>query len=226
MSKQTVAELFPNKKFEPIGGRPNGENLTDICDKCLENLAAVPSVLGGGQHGLAGLLLPNADYLRKTGHEFVQPEHPNDIPNLAGCATVAAERVVKEQWLADTKNFQRITVAEAEIKRIVVDVLDPVYLEGMRQPMTGLASISINNIFSTLFVQYGKITSNQISSATDMCKLPWDPSTPIQVVFNRIRETQDLVTRGENPFSDAQLLKFGYDTVLKTACFNDGMKTW
>ena len=175
MLKQTVAELFPNKKFEPIGGRPNGENLTDLRDKCLENLAAVPSILGGGHHGLAGLLLPDAEYLWETGHEFIQPENPNDIPNLAGYATVMAEHVVKEQWLVDAKKFQRITVAEAEIKRILVDVLDPVYLEGMHQSMTRLANNSIKNILSTLFAQHGKLTSDQISSATDMCKLPWDP---------------------------------------------------
>ena len=75
MSKQTVADLFPNKTFEPIGGRPNGKNLTDLQDKCLENLAAVPSILGGRQHGLAGLLLPDADYLQETGEQttyFVQ----------------------------------------------------------------------------------------------------------------------------------------------------------
>ena len=71
MSKQTVADLFPNKTFEPIAGKSNGENLTDLRDKCLENLAAVPSILGGGNYGLAGLLLPDANYLRKTGHPFV-----------------------------------------------------------------------------------------------------------------------------------------------------------
>ena len=226
MSKQSVADLFPNKTFEPIGGRPNGENLTDLRDKCLENLAAVPSILGGGQHGLAGLLLPDVDYLRETGHQFINPVNPGDVPNLAGCATVAQERVVKEQWLADMKNSQRITVAEAEIKRILVQVLDPVYLESMRQPLTGLANVSIKTIFSTLFAQHGKLTSNQITAASDMCKLPWDPAVPVQVVFNRIREAQDLVTRGENPFSDAQMLKFGYDTVLKTACFGDSLKAW
>ena len=104
--------------------------------------------------------------------------------------------------------------------------MDPVYLESMRQPLTGLANISIKTIFGTLFAQHGKLTSNQITAATDMCKLPWDPAVPVQVVFNRIREAQDLVTRGENPFSDAQMLKFGYDTVLKTACFGDGLKAW
>ena len=209
MSKQTVADLYPNKDFEPISGRPNGENLTDLREKCLENLAAVPTILGGGQHSLADLLLPDADYLQEIGYQFINTINPGDIPNLAGCATVAQERIVKEQWLADTKNFQRITVAEAEVKRIIVAVLDPVYLESMRQPMTGLPNISIKIISSKLFAQHRKLTSTQLTAASDMCKLPWDLATPVQVVFNRIREAQDLVTRGHNPFSDAQMLKFG-----------------
>ena len=92
--------------------------------------------------------------------------------------------------------------------------------------MTGLVNISIKRIFETLFDQHGKLTSTQIISATDMCKLPWNPSTPVQVLFNRIKEAQDLVTRGDNPFSDTQLLKFEYNAVLKTACFTDGLKVW
>ena len=83
MSKPSVADFFPNKTFEPISRRPTGETLTDLRDKCLENLAAVPSILGGGQHGLAGLLLPDVDYLRETRHQFVNPANPGGVQNLA-----------------------------------------------------------------------------------------------------------------------------------------------
>ena len=54
----------------------------------------------------------------------------------------------------------------------------------------------------------------------------WDPSIPVQALFNKIKKSADLLEAAEEPLSDKQLVRYAYDTILKTACFSDPLKTW
>ena len=75
-SKESVADLFPNKNPDAITGKPTYDTLIRLFEECTENLAAIPSTLGGGAHGLSGLLLTNAKYLRDTTIAWVNPIFP------------------------------------------------------------------------------------------------------------------------------------------------------
>ena len=178
-----VTDLFPDKSCTPITGKPTFDDLTTLLEKCTENLAAIPSMLGGGQHGLSVLIICDKKYHRDTGHHFVHPPYPGDVADTSTCATVALERTARDQHTADTKQFNTITTVAAGIRKIITEVLDDMYLKAQKLPITGLATISIRDIFATLFAQHGKLTSSQISAATDDAKTPWDPTTPIQTCF-------------------------------------------
>ena len=184
-----VTDLFPNKLCTPITDKPTFDGLTTLLEKCTENLAAIPSILGGGQHGLSGLILSDARYYQDTGHHFIDPTYPGDVANTSACTTVALERTARDQLTADTKQFNMVTAAAAKIRKIITEVLNDVYLQAQKLPITGLATISIWDIFATLFSQHGKLTSAQISAATDEAKTPWDPTTPIQTLFHQIQHT-------------------------------------
>ena len=86
-----VTDLFPNKTCTPVMGKPTYDDLNTLLEKCTENLAAIPSMLGGGHHGLSGLVLSDAKYYRDTGHHFVDPPYPGDVADTSTCATVALE---------------------------------------------------------------------------------------------------------------------------------------
>ena len=75
-TKEAVTSLFPKKTVDPIIGKPTKVSLDNLLDKCTENLASVPSGLGGGGHGLTGLILSDAKYHRETGHHFIDPVLP------------------------------------------------------------------------------------------------------------------------------------------------------
>ena len=110
-TKEAVTALFPNKAVDPIIGKPTKVTLDNLLDKCTENLASVPSGLGGGGHGLTGLILSDAKYHRETGHHFIDPVYPGEIANTAACANVADERRVRDQFHSDTFIFNKVTIA-------------------------------------------------------------------------------------------------------------------
>ena len=92
MTKEAaVTDLFLNKTCTPVTGKPTYDDLNTLLEKCTENLAAIPSMLGGGQHGLPGLILSDAKYHRDTGHHFVDPPYPGNVADTSTCSTVALE---------------------------------------------------------------------------------------------------------------------------------------
>ena len=77
-----------------------------------------------------------------------------------------------------------------------------------------------------LFKTYGRFTSAQLNAARARALEDWDPSVPVQALFNKIKKSADLLEADEEPLSDKQLVRYAYDTILKTACFSDPLKTW
>ena len=211
--------LFPNKTVHPIIGKPTKVTLDNLLDKCIKNLASVSSGLGSGDHGLTGLILCDAKYHRETGHHFIDPVYPGEIANTAMCANVADERRVRDQFHSDTSIFNKVTIAGQAIRNIVIEVIDTMYLDPLRLPLTGLASVPIREIFRTLMPQHGHVTSADRNQAEADAKSPWDPTTPVQNLFTQIQNAADLVEAAGDPFTDKQL-------VLKTASFTDALRAW
>lgn len=221
-----VTDLFLNKSCTTINCKTTFDDLTTLLEKYTENLAAIWSILGVVQHGLSGLLLSNARYFRDTGHHFVDPTYPGNVATTSAFTTVAVERTVRDQDTADTKQFNTVVTEAAGIRKIITEVLDDMYLQAQKLPITGLATISIRDIFSTLFSQHGKLTSAQISAATDEAKTPCDPTTPIQSLFHQIQRSQDLVEASGDRYTNKQLVCFGYKAVLHTGVFTAGRRLW
>ena len=93
-SKESVADLFPNKNPDAITSKLTYDTLIRLFEECTENLAAIPSTLGGGAHGLSGLLLMNAKYLRDTTQTWVDPIFPGQVPTMTGATTQAARDAI------------------------------------------------------------------------------------------------------------------------------------
>jgi hypothetical protein len=84
-----------------IHGQPTNQDLT-LLEKELSSIAAnIPTALGGGNHGHAGIIVEPTKYLVMMGVTvFVNPVHPGIYP--AGLAAKAAKHV---QWQKQcTKN--------------------------------------------------------------------------------------------------------------------------
>ena len=184
------------------------------------------STLGGGAHGLSGLLLTNAKYLRDTTHNWVDPIFPGQVPNMAGATTTAGREAITAQHSADVKQYNNAVVASASIRKIVSECIEDTYLQALKKPITGLSSISIRDIFLSLFKQHGKITSARVTTAIEEAQTPWDPATPIQILINKIQKAEDLSIAAEEPLSDKMMVRFGYEQVLRSAAFQDSMKAW
>ncbi len=68
-----------------IHGQPTNNDLTILEKELIAILANIPTTLGGGNHGHAGILMDPARYVQVTGVSFVNPANPGNYPaNVPG----------------------------------------------------------------------------------------------------------------------------------------------
>ena len=222
----TVLDAFPHPSITPLEDKPTYLNLLRFCEKLIENAASVSSPLGGSSHGHSGLILPDANYFRDTGHHFVMPVFPGVILVVAATATAAAGRAIHDVHASDLRVFTSCMTVENATRKKIVSVIPDLFLELMKLPITGLATVAVRDILGQLFATHGKITSAQLKRSYESAKEPWDATTPFQVLSARIKKAPDLFAAAEEPFSDQQMIGFGYDAVLKTGVFSEALRVW
>jgi hypothetical protein len=66
------------------------QDITTLEKELISISASIPSRLGGGNHGHAGIIVKVAKYLAMAGVTFTDPTHPGIYP--AGLAVNAAAR--------------------------------------------------------------------------------------------------------------------------------------
>jgi hypothetical protein len=72
-----------------IHGQPTDQDITMLKKELIAITASIPSALGGGNHGHAGIIVEPAKYLTMAGTAFTNPPHPGIYPaGLAANATV------------------------------------------------------------------------------------------------------------------------------------------
>jgi hypothetical protein len=91
-------EEIRNEKITKIFGQPTEQDITKMEKELAAIAAGIPSNLGGGNHGHAGIIVENTKYTTMTGGTaFVTPANPGLYPAIA--ATVTAGTRAREEAL-------------------------------------------------------------------------------------------------------------------------------
>jgi hypothetical protein len=126
---ETCKEIRKESATE-IHGQPTDQKLTLLEKELISIAANVPTALGGGNHGHAGIIVEPTKYLvMMGGTAFINPFHLGIYPaGLAANATAGtramAEAVPKEQ-IAQFKIFAGV---EKALKDIILEAMDHDYL--------------------------------------------------------------------------------------------------
>ena len=84
---ENITDSFPNPTIPKIEGEPRYETIKSVEKLLIENASSVQSTLGGGNHGLLGLILTPEKYQLVTGHTFEAHTNPGALPTLLPNAT-------------------------------------------------------------------------------------------------------------------------------------------
>ena len=78
--RANIREEVRKETVTKIHGQPTNNDLTLLERELIAILANIPTTLGGGNHGHAGILMDPARYLLIAGLPFTNPANPGNYP--------------------------------------------------------------------------------------------------------------------------------------------------
>ena len=226
LSLESIKELFPHPVISRQIGAPTYETINDVHTKLKANASSVPTTLGGGAHGLLGLMLGPATYLAITGHNFATPPNPGAQPVIAPGTTRPRIEGIVRAHASDLRTYQEASRTDQALKQILLDSFDDKYLRGLRNRHTAYAGSTALQLIQYLYTNYGVITQLDLNENETKMKSPYDPAQPIEVLYDQIESAVEYADSAGAPFTDTQIVTTAYLLIFRTGLYKDACKEW
>ena len=227
MSTSTAyKDLFEYEELEKIHGEPDYMKLKTLHDQLKANAASVPSDLGGGANGHLGLVLTVQQYGFISLVPFVRPLHPGPliIPEGAGPGAIEILKYTHDHAL---EQYRKIQAVEKTLIQQLSKAVDKSYLEELRNQATGLLQLPLSQIIQHLKTNYGRVQSSEYKRQyQDLTEYRYNTDKPIDQLFNKIQDFNDLAEATGLPQSASQSLHMGTEMIKNCGTLTDSLKDW
>ena len=221
--------LFEIKDVTRMTSEPSFETLTSLLDQLKINAQAIPSVLGGGNHGHLGLVVPHAEYQHLSLTPFVQPNNPGQFVINQQMTMLSPEQInqLRLQHSARLALYNQVKQVESALKQFISETVPHQYLLELRHNVTKKLNGTIPQIMRQLFTRYGNITAQSlVEKQTTLINYNYDPEKPIDVIYQLAKDFQDYSSAYGSPLPEAAIITIVYNILRKTGRFNNALQKW
>ena len=225
-SSSTALDLkvpHPELTVLPPGTVPDAAYLRTIQRELYANCSAVPSALGGGNHGHLGLIMPAAEYANLSNVAFAVPACPAQ-PVYAGVQL--AQRNQAETYATQLRNYDACTAVISLIKQQILQAVPHEYLAPLNDALLGFSQATPAQLLAHLRNTYGAITTDDLEANFSRLSTPWDPTTPIETIFTNVRDCMSFANDGGDPISDAQAMREVLKTIEASGVLDKAVEDW
>jgi hypothetical protein len=99
------------------------------------------------------------------------------------------------------QTYRTCTSVQQALKKQIIGVLEPMYLEILNDIMVGYANISARDMLDHLFKTYGNITAVDLEINFKHMRRSWDPQQQVETLFKQIQDCADYSEAGGFPIS-------------------------
>ena len=215
---------FPHPDLTKINGTPTYASLHTIFMQLKANTMSVHSNLGGGRHGHLGLLLTPQQYALISPIPYIQPLYP-PAPIYPQFLTQQQLTVITNGYKKALQIFHTVENVERALIQQIIEAIDETHLKAIKNRITGQLTGSIIDIITYLRMVYGRISPAQhIQLETEIQNLAYDPTTPIDTIFNAIEDLAEYADMANNEYSENQLISKAYNIINHTRVFRESIK--
>jgi len=218
--------IFEYPDLSPIHGEPIYESLRTLVNQLKANARSVHTTLGGGQHGHLGLVLSPQQYSLLSPHPYLRPQRP---PPLVIPAYQLPHVVQTEQarHTEAVRLFNECNNVERALRQQIVKAVDDSYLTALRNRQTNTIDVSIPVILDYLFSNNGRVTPAMLHHEEKLVKeMFYDPTHPVDVIFNKLEDLSDLSAAARANFSEQQLINIAYVILNNTGKYQQYFREW
>lgn len=217
--------VFPHPTLTPITGTPTYKSLQLFKKQLYANARAIHSTLGGGNDGHLALVMPNADYLARTGVAFVPPAHPGGLPIHAAGATGPQITEANRQYDHVLTMHTTYTTVQSELKKQILTAVNSRYLSVLEDNDFGFADVTPQAMIAHLLATYGIVTPDDIEANRLTLSAPWNVDEPVEELWLRIHQAQQSAP-GAEPIIDAAAIRLTLTVLEKTGVFTTAIDKW
>ena len=225
-SIKDITELFPFQTLPKIIGEPCYASIAEMHEKLNANAASVHTNLGCGRLGHLWLTLKPEVYATLSATAFNPPPNPGAAPEIPPNSTAAQISSIRYDFDADTKTFNKFNNVEQALKTQLIEAVDEVYIQSLRNKYVGYTNVSTLDLLNHLYDSYANITPSVLLENDRKMREPLDPSQPLDTFFARIEECRELAAAGNTPYTAQQILATAYQALFASGAYADGCKEW
>jgi hypothetical protein len=190
---EDVISSFPHPVLPIVQGEPDCQTIHATRKSLQANSRAIDTHLGGGTLGPLGLIISDASYAiipptTDTGPTlWISPQAPGRAPANTD-DTAAQISTTRHVWEEDVQTYRTYTSVQQALKKQIISVFEPMYLDVLNENMVGFADISARDMLDHLFSTYGNITVVDL----EIMRRAWDPQQPVESLFKQIQYCADF----------------------------------
>jgi hypothetical protein len=228
---EDVMASFPHPVLPTVQGEPDYQKIHATRKFLQAHSRAIDTHLGGGTLGHLGLIISDAAYAMiapKTAAGptlWTSPQAPGRAPaNTDGTAAhISAARHI---WEEDVQTYRTCTSVQQALKKQIISVFEPMYLDILNDNMVGYANISARRMLDHLFETYGNITAVGLDINFEHMRRAMDPQQPVESLFKQIQDCADYSEPGGVLIGHPQQINVGYAKIFATYHFMSACRRW
>ena len=179
-----------------------------------------------GQHGYLALLLSATAYALISPAAINRPAHPGALI-IPVHTTQHMARTMSEAHKEDLRIFRECQGVEAALQQHLVEAIDPIYLEAMRDANTNAIDLPIYDIIRYLYDTYGDISPETLEEERQkLNQLTYDPALPVDIIFTSIVKFTNLAEAERSPLIQKQSVDFAYNAFRRSGAFTKYLIEW
>jgi hypothetical protein len=222
---------LPHQILPTVQGEPDYQTIHATAKFLPANSRAIDTHLGGGTLGHLGLIISDASFtmVAPTMNEepplWVTPNAPGRAPATTD-GTAAQISAARHVWEDDVQTYRTCTSVQQALKKQIISVFEPMYLDILNDNMVGYANISARGMLDHLFETYGNITAVDLEINFEHMRRAWDPQQPVETLFKQIQDCVDYSEVGGILIGHPQQINVGYAKIFATGQFMSACRRW
>jgi hypothetical protein len=228
---EDVIASFLHPVLPTVQCEPDYQTIHAIRKSLQANSRAIDTHLGGGTLGHLGLVISDASYAMIAPETYADPTLWI-IPQAPGWdpantdVTAAQISAARHVWEEDVQTYRTYTSVQQALKKKIISVFEPMYLEVLNDNMVGFSNISARDILDHLFSTYGNITAIDLEINFEHMRRAWEPQQPIESLFKQIQDCADYYEAGGVLIGHPQQINVGYAKIFATGHFISACRRW
>jgi len=179
-----IREEVLKETVTKINGQPTNQDLTILERELIAILANIPTTLGGGNHGHAGIVMDPARYLLTAGVAFANPANPGNYPAVPNNATQGARARAEAEHKELVKEYETFQGVIQATKDIILEAVDHEYLLEIEDEILGFLNQTPTDMLTHLRNRGGALDFADTKTLLAERDGEWDASEVPQLYFN------------------------------------------